>query len=194
MGHRRNRKSILLREGSRPKRKRKRGRRKWKGGTEYEIKYRILKRKIPSFMSAVLVKIVFLLDDLQRPMLLIGTLTYLEIKLIIFFIFCNDTTLIIKILIVFNTNIWMCIFFSLHNGWRYCTNWNAVQVIHVALLCLLFVYMCRFWLSLCSCLFYNWPLCCWENMKINKKLNSIVIIIMIFGNDSNKSKIDSGGN
>jgi hypothetical protein len=56
-------------------------------------------------MSALQVKIALLLDALQMLMLFVGTLTYLEPKPFLLIIFYDNTSLIIKILIVFNKNV-----------------------------------------------------------------------------------------
>jgi hypothetical protein len=60
--------------------------------------------------------LVPLLVALQLPMLLAGSLTYMELKRFLLIIFCSGTFLIIKIFIVFNMNTYIS--FSPHNGCR----------------------------------------------------------------------------
>jgi hypothetical protein len=55
-------------------------------------------------MSALLVQILLLPDELQLLMLLVATLTRLETRLFLLIIFYDGTFLIIKILIIFNMN------------------------------------------------------------------------------------------
>jgi hypothetical protein len=61
-------------------------------------------------MSALQVNTVLLLDALQLLMLFVRTLTYLEPKLLLLILFYNGTFLLIKILCVFNVDVY--IYFS----------------------------------------------------------------------------------
>jgi hypothetical protein len=65
-------------------------------------------------MSAFPVKIAPLLDVLQLLMFFVPTLTYLVSNMLVLIIFYNVTFLIIKILIAFKMNVFMCMYIYIY--------------------------------------------------------------------------------